>query len=198
MVSHGSLADWKATQHLVNCPCIEPDRGFPERYACVPPRVHHTLLFHGVPGQLQWPRSLLRHWEWGMGSFFGPILASMGSVRIILLHMPAYLPECSPLTQSPSCACAEGYTGMDCSADLCPGDCSGHGQCVSAGCQCAPGYACVFPCQQCPLFSLSLTFITCKFVKCCRVMPAQGWIAPLASAILIGSALVHPAAYWTP
>uniref|UniRef100_A0A8C4QKF9 Tenascin C n=1 Tax=Eptatretus burgeri TaxID=7764 RepID=A0A8C4QKF9_EPTBU len=43
--------------------------------------------------------------------------------------------------QDGHCVCYFGYTGPDCSIIPCPGQCSGHGECVAAGkCICQVGY----------------------------------------------------------
>ena len=51
----------------------------------------------------------------------------------------------------PPCICNPGWTGSDCSAELCPASCSGNGFCTDAGCVCYPGWqdaACATP--SCP------------------------------------------------
>merc|ERR1711871_637296 len=40
----------------------------------------------------------------------------------------------------PVCYCSEGFTGEDCSAELCPNHCGGKGVCTAVGCKCDPGY----------------------------------------------------------
>eukprot|EP00750_Incisomonas_marina_P008119 INCI15248.1.p1 GENE.INCI15248.1~~INCI15248.1.p1 ORF type:complete len:2168 (-),score=185.95 INCI15248.1:165-6668(-) len=45
----------------------------------------------------------------------------------------------------PTCSCAAGWGGPDCSLKLCPRNCSGHGACVDGACVCKPmrqGAAC--------------------------------------------------------
>merc|ERR1711871_828822 len=50
----------------------------------------------------------------------------------------------------PVCYCEAGYTGEDCSIEVCPNNCGGHGKCDGvAGCKCDPGYG-GRDCQQAP------------------------------------------------
>lgn len=38
------------------------------------------------------------------------------------------------------CKCNNGYSGEDCSENICPKECSKNGECTKEGCKCNPGY----------------------------------------------------------
>ena len=58
-----------------------------------------------------------------------------------LVHAVDPSPLLSVIPTAGGCECHSGYTGADCSLQLCAGDCFGHGACLNGTCVCEPGFA---------------------------------------------------------